>query len=101
MNVLEHGQCDAASEIVVEVEHVECKTVKMLFSDAGIPFSPFEKGTPALAEATASVDQRLGGLGIYFIQNKISGYEYRYRDGRNYVTMFYSFDAADEEGGKK
>lgn len=101
MNIVEHGQCDAASDIVVEVEHVDGHTVKMLFSDAGIPFAPFEKGMPALAEATASVDQRLGGLGIHFIQNKISDYEYCYRDGRNCVTMFYSMEAADEEGGKK
>lgn len=98
LNIVEHGQCDPAAIIVVEVEHTNCDVIKMLFSDPGIPFSPFE--TPASAEATASIDQRLGGLGIHFIRNKLSHYQYSYVNERNCVAMFYSIHAAGEEGGK-
>ncbi|MFC6334415.1 ATP-binding protein [Paenibacillus septentrionalis] len=96
MNIVEHGKCDLSTYINVEVEQLHAGDIRMYFSDAGIPFSPFEK--PASTEVTANIGQRLGGLGIHFIRSKISHYHYSYVNQRNCVAMYYSTIEAGERG---
>lgn len=87
MNIVEHSQSDPQSLVYVEIEQLSQVEIRILFSDAGIPFSPFIE--PYAKIGTPSIDQELGGLGIHFIRSKLHRYHYKYRNQRNEVEMFY------------
>lgn len=87
LNIVEHSHSDPQSYVYVEVEQRDQVEIRLFFSDAGIPFSPFAK--PSTKTVTASIDQKLGGLGIHFIRSKLHRYHYEYRNQRNDVEMFY------------
>ena len=70
-------------DIVILAEN---NTVRITFSDEGIPFDPLAKEDP---DVNASADDRpIGGLGIYMVKKSMDGIEYERKDNRNILTFW-------------
>lgn len=74
------------STINVQVNLSE-QQIEIIYVDEGVAFNPFEKG---VSHVTASIEQELGGLGLYFIINLLSSYHYSYDQNKNKTTMYYA-----------
>lgn len=60
-------------------------SVKLRFTDTGIPFDPLAKADP---DVTLSAEERsIGGLGIYMVKKTMDDVFYEYKDGQNIFTM--------------
>ncbi|MCQ2398197.1 MAG: ATP-binding protein [Sphaerochaetaceae bacterium] len=64
-------------------------SVKMIFSDRGVPFNPLEKKDP---DITLSAEERgIGGLGIFMVKKAMDKVSYNYVDGCNVLTVEKKF----------
>lgn len=64
----------------------ETRTVRIDFSDSGVPFDPLQREDP---DVTLSVEDRpIGGLGIYLVKKTMDRVDYRYSDGYNQLTIY-------------
>ena len=53
--------------------------------DDGLAFDP---RTAKVPDTKASLkDRAIGGLGVHFVTNLMDKFEYRYKNGKNYVTL--------------
>ena len=95
----------AAEEIFVNIAHyaykekvpqeedenvwLECTfeddTLCMIFSDKGVPFNPLDRPDPDIT--LSAEDRRIGGLGIFLIQEYSDTLSYEYADGENRLTI--------------
>lgn len=53
--------------------------------DRGVPFDPFAREDPAKPQSVEEAS--IGGLGIVLVKRMMDGYEYRYENGCNVVTI--------------
>lgn len=84
-NALSHGQTgrDPCS-VTVEVE-LDQERVKVIVTDDGTPFDPFERDPP---DTTLPVEERpIGGLGIHLVGQLMDQVSYQRRDGHNVVVL--------------
>ena len=59
--------------------------IRIIFMDSGTPFDPMAKEDPDIKQ---SADERqIGGLGIFMTKKLMDSVEYRYKDGRNILTL--------------
>lgn len=55
------------------------------FCDSGKPYNPLEKED---ADITLGVEEReIGGLGILMVKKSMDGIAYKYKDGKNILTI--------------
>jgi anti-sigma regulatory factor (Ser/Thr protein kinase) len=80
MNIVEHGQADAASLIALRLEHCD-GIVRLTVSDAGLAFDP--RGAVMDGPNAA----RGGGAGIALILAWSRITDYRRRSGRNRLVL--------------
>ncbi|MDG6258150.1 MAG: ATP-binding protein [Methanomicrobiaceae archaeon] len=59
--------------------------VQLEIADEGVPFNPLTLPDP---DIDADLDHRkIGGLGIFFVKTVMDELEYKFRGGRNVLTM--------------
>ena len=80
VNVLEHGQLRPGSRIGVTLGR-EPGVVRLVFSDAGVPFDP------RTVEFVGPNEERGGGVGLALIQAWSRIADYRRQAGRNRLTL--------------
>ncbi len=84
-NIISHGCSDTVQhKISVEMLVID-NALRIVISDDGICFNPFEIKSPDLE---SSIDDRdLGGLGIHLVKKFLDEYSYQRLEGRNVVTL--------------
>ena len=84
-NIISHGYSDTVQhKIAVEMLVID-NALRIVISDDGICFNPFENKSPDLE---LSIDERdLGGLGIHLVKKFLDEYSYQRLEGRNVVTL--------------
>lgn len=76
------------ADLTVSIDE-EKRTVTLEISDNGIPFDPLAKQDP---DVSLPADERkIGGLGIFMVKKMMDQVDYKYRDGKNILTMCKNF----------
>lgn len=94
-NIVQHGfpssfhKTGELTDVIVKVKMDDLSTVELYFEDEGTPFNPFVNLKQLKETVTASIEQQLGGLGLYFIVNQLSRFCYSYQYDKNCSTMYY------------
>ncbi len=85
-NIANYAYGDGTGEATVSVEFgEEPDVVTISFADEGIPFNPLEMDAP---DVTLSAEERkIGGLGIFIVRKTMNSVEYKYKDGKNILTI--------------
>lgn len=66
------------------------RQLELTFIDSGRPFNPLERKDP---DVTLSAKERqIGGLGIYFVKQKVDHIEYSYENNQNILKIFKKFN---------
>lgn len=80
-NIIKHSGAD----IMRVGFDITDKEVSMSFADNGIPFDPKDAPMPDIdADADA---RKIGGLGLYMVENMMDGFVYEYKDGFNIIRI--------------
>lgn len=83
-----YGDNVGEAEIIVDVDQQQSKAV-VTFIDSGVPYNPLEKDDP---DVSLSADEReIGGLGIFLVKKSMDSVEYRNEEGKNILTISYSW----------
>lgn len=86
VNVARHAYEGNAGDVEIRVrEGADAREASVTLRDSGAPFDPFARQDP---EKPRSIEEAtIGGLGIVLVKRMTDGYEYRYEDGCNVVTI--------------
>lgn len=85
-NVVNHASRLAGKSIPIQIEMNVLETrVELKIADGGAPFDPDEIGEPDL-EAPLE-ERRVGGLGLFLVQQISDSLQYEYRDGWNVIYI--------------
>ena len=88
VNIASYAYPDSEGDMDVDFTIVD-NTVKIVFTDSGIPFDPVSKPDP---DVNASAEERgIGGLGIYMVKKSMDGIIYEYKDNKNVLSFWKSF----------
>ena len=84
-NVISYAyQGEKEKEIEVNFE-LSGNRLVLTIKDSGVPFNPFTRATPDIAE---SIEERaIGGLGIHMVRNMMDEYSYQRQINKNVVTL--------------
>jgi anti-sigma regulatory factor (Ser/Thr protein kinase) len=85
VNVISHAFTDNnPHDIKIDIS-LDVDNVILSVTDDGIPFDPLKF---VEVDILSSMEEReAGGLGIYFIKNRVDSLEYERKDGMNIVTF--------------
>jgi anti-sigma regulatory factor (Ser/Thr protein kinase) len=84
-NIISYGYLDSGKHKIAVEMYVEGDALKMVISDDGIPFNPFNQEEPDL---DALFEERnLGGVGIHLVKKFMDEYSYQRLEERNVVTL--------------
>lgn len=86
-NIVKYGYMGNKGPISISLREITgSNTLKLEFTDRAIPFDPTSVVEP---DVTASAEERkIGGLGILMVRKIMDGFDYRYEDGKNVVTVY-------------
>ncbi len=62
------------------------QTVRMEFTDQGIPYNPLDQKAPS-TEIESIEDMPIGGLGVYLVKQMSDHIEYQRNDGKNWLCV--------------
>ena len=79
------------ADISVETDP-DGQKVTITFKDSGIPYNPLEHEDPDVTKPAE--DRRIGGLGIYLVKKTMDDVKYEYLDGKNVLTILFSWSEA-------
>lgn len=84
-NIISYG-CSGSGRHIITVDlSVDESALRIVVSDGGIPFNPFEQEEPDL---DLSLEEReLGGVGIHLVKKFMDECSYRRQGDRNMVTL--------------
>ena len=84
-NIIAYGFNDEVDhEISITINKVDNK-INIILEDEGIEFNPMDKEEPEFG--TALEDREIGGLGIYFVRNKMDKINYERIGGKNILKL--------------
>ncbi len=85
-NIAFYAYGDKPGDMTVEPSMInDNKTLRLVFSDTGIPFDPLKKPDP---DITLSAEERkIGGLGIFMVKKTMDHVSYERRDDTNIFTV--------------
>ena len=85
-NIAFYGYGDKTGDMTVEASMInDGRTVKLVFSDRGIPFDPLKKEDP---DITLSAEERkIGGLGIFMVKKTMDHVYYERKDDMNIFVI--------------
>ena len=86
VNIASYAYEQGEGVAVVQVTFAEDPlSVEITFIDNGKQYNPLAKADPNI---TLSVKERKrGGLGIFMVKNTMDNVSYKYKDGRNILTI--------------
>ena len=86
-NIVKYGYPENKGPISVSLREITgSNTLKLELTDHAIEFDPTSVAEP---DVTASAEERkIGGLGIMMVRKIMDGFDYRYEDGKNIVTLY-------------
>ena len=79
-----YGSGTGTARIQVEFEQAP-RAVKVTFTDSGVPYDPLEKEDPDVTLSAA--EREIGGLGIFITKKSVDDISYKYREGKNILTL--------------
>ena len=69
-------------------------SVEITFIDGGKPYDPLAKADP---DTTQSIEDReIGGMGIYIVKKSMDAVDYKYKDGKNILTIRKNFNSESD-----
>lgn len=87
-NIISYGYLDSDQHKITVEMSVEGNALRIVVSDDGIPFNPFERKAPDL---NLPIEEReLGGLGIHLVKKFMDECSYQRLEDRNVVTLLKS-----------
>lgn len=84
-NIISYGYVDDGPHKIVIALSVENRALKLLVSDDGIAFNPFEHEVSCCAP---SLEQQPGGHGIRLVKTLMDHCGYQRVEGRNVATLY-------------
>ena len=87
-NIISYGYVDSDQHKITVEMSVEENALRIVVSDDGIPFNPFEQKTPDLDLPIE--ERKLGGLGIHLVKKFMDECSYQRLEERNVVTLLKS-----------
>lgn len=84
-NIISYGYSDDSNhEIILEID-LDNKQLDITLIDDGIEFNPLNKEKPDL---NLEVENKpIGGLGIFFVKQKMDEVNYERKDSKNYLQL--------------
>lgn len=79
-----YGEQTGKAWITAKVSE-ESDIISVVFEDEGAPYNPLEKEDPDITQSAE--DRMIGGLGIYMVKKSMDNMEYRWENGRNFLTI--------------
>jgi len=87
-NIISYGYVDSDQHKITVEMSVEENALRIVVSDDGIPFNPFEQKAPDLDLPIE--ERKLGGLGIHLVKKFMDECSYQRLEERNVVTLLKS-----------
>ncbi|MCU0538364.1 MAG: ATP-binding protein [Desulfobacterales bacterium] len=84
-NIISYGFTDGGEHRIELNLSAADEVLTVTIADDGVAFNPTERPAPALPDTVD--DCRVGGLGIYLIQNLMDEVHYRREDKKNILTL--------------
>jgi sigma-B regulation protein RsbU (phosphoserine phosphatase) len=85
INICHHAFVSKAKGDVLIRTSVKNNTITIEFEDGGIPHNPLQKKDP---DTTLSLsDRKPGGLGVFLIKTYTDTATYRFKNGKNILTV--------------
>ncbi len=85
-NIAAYAYAPGAGKVTVQVETIgNPPAVRIMFIDTGNPFDPLEEKEPDITVPAES--RSLGGLGIFLVKKTMDDIRYKYRDGKNILSI--------------
>jgi anti-sigma regulatory factor (Ser/Thr protein kinase) len=89
-NIISYGYRDT-HEHSIRVEFIiEHKALKLVVSDDGVAFNPFDVAVPDLSSPLE--DRKVGGMGIFLVTEFMDEHCYLRSEGRNVLTLRKSLE---------
>ena len=90
VNIASYAYAPGSGDVTIRTEiQEEPRSIKVTFSDRGMPYNPLEKLDP---DITLSAEERqIGGLGIFMVKKSVDVMEYTYKYGQNILTIRKDF----------
>ena len=83
-NIVKYAGMEPGSRIRM-LTRIGPNRAEITFEDSGIPFDPLSAGDPDITLPAGK--RRPGGLGIFMVRKMMDEISYRYRDGKNRLTV--------------
>lgn len=92
VNIIDYS---GTENLYISCEFVESENaLRFEFADEGTPYNPLENDTEV--DIDAEMDARnIGGLGIFLYTTIMDKIDYRYENGKNYLTAIKNLDAEE------
>ena len=85
-NIASYAYAPGEGEATVRFEFdAASRRVTLSFIDSGKPFNPLESKEPDVS--LSAKERSVGGLGIFLVKKTMDGMAYRYKDGKNILTI--------------
>ena len=93
-NIISYAYPDSEQHrIIVDFScesHLGRKVLKIVISDDGVAFDPFQQAAPA--KISTIEEQQMGGVGIHLVKKLMDDYSYVRLNDRNVVTLLKNID---------
>ncbi|MCF8239935.1 MAG: ATP-binding protein [Melioribacteraceae bacterium] len=89
-NIISYSFKDEKEHLIDFVVELEDNKLIITVTDDGNEFDPFAKPDPNLD--TSVEEKHIGGLGIFFIKQKMTEYSYKRNNKKNIVTLVKKID---------
>lgn len=87
-NICNYAYEDEKGEIEIEF-FIKNNSAIITLIDSGIPFDPLKKEDPDVSLAVH--EREIGGLGIFMVKKTMDEFKYKYKDGKNIVSISKTF----------
>ncbi len=84
-NTISYGYGDKSAQFIEIQLEVRGDQLIIRTADDGLAFDPRTAKEPNTQSSLE--DREIGGLGVHLVKNLMDGFEYRYKDGKNHVTL--------------
>ena len=85
-NVARYAYAPGTGDVTIRFAYEqETGMASVTFLDSGVPFDPLARTEPDVS--LPAEERQIGGLGIFLVKKTMDGFEYRYENGMNQVTI--------------
>ena len=87
-NIISYGYTDTREHRILVEFAIERNALKLMVSDDGVAFNPFELSAPDVNLALEN--RKTGGLGVFLVKEFMDQHSYLRSGGRNVLTLHKS-----------